>query len=181
MNDLQAIVCGGAALVLGSSAVRKALDAAGFLGVLIKHPVLRRWAPLLVRSVPAAELGLALALVAAPAVEIPALAASALFAGFILVTLSAPPGACGCGPFVPERRSLRHLMNFGFVVGLPLSLVDSDAAPRGDRLLVVASLVIGLLTVKVVAAARSAWRPARAESTAPALPLDIPVRLVSRP
>jgi len=180
----QAVVCGVAALVLGSAAVRKALDTRGFLGVLMSHPRLHRRAPLLAKGVPAIEGALALLLLSSPWVAAPAVAAGLLFAGFIAVTLTAPPGRCGCGPFVPERRSLRHLMNLVFAVGLPLSVIGVASSPRGDRLLVLASAVTGLLTLKLLATARAAWRqcrrlPSRVTIAAP--PIEIPVRLVTRP
>jgi methylamine utilization protein MauE len=180
----QSVVCGTAALVLGSAAVRKALDTRGFLSVLMSHPRLHRRARLLAKAVPAVEAVLALLLLVSPWVTGPAVAAGLLFVGFIAVTLTAPPGRCGCGPFVPERRSLRHLMNLVFAVGLPISVVDTAASPRGDRFLVLASAVTALLTLKLLAAARTAWRqcrclPSTATIAGPAL--EIPVRLVTRP
>jgi hypothetical protein len=183
MTTWQALVCGSASLVLGSAAVRKALDSRGFLGVLMSHPRLHRHAPLFAKAVPAVEGLLAMLLLALPWVAAPAVAAGVLFAGFIAVTLTAPPGRCGCGPFVPERRSLRHLMNLVFAVGLPLSVIGGESSPRGDRLLVLASAVTALLTLKLLATARAAWRQCRrvpVSGTIAAPPIEIPVRLVTR-
>src|SRR4051794_40550876 len=123
MREWQSVVCGAAALVLGSAALRKTFDHRGFRSVLLKHPTLRTAAPVLVRTVPLLEAMLAVLLLALRSVMVPAIAASALSAGFIAVTHTAPPGDCGCGPFVPERRSRRDLMNLAFLVGLPLAVV----------------------------------------------------------
>ena len=137
-------------LLLVTGAVTKLADNVGFQAALRSHPRLKDSALFLAGAFPPVELLIGLLLAVAPRTTIVAGAASLLFLSFFAVTVSAPPGGCGCGPFVPARRSVRSVLNLLLSAVFVIAAISRFSPAVGSRMLALGTLVLAIMSFQAI-------------------------------
>lgn len=153
---LTSLILGIASAVLLTAGVTKIVNRVGFQQSLEDNPLVEAWAPFVVRVVPAVEVAFGLLLLLVRVPKVVGGAAGGLFCLFTIAAWAGGPGECGCGPFVPARRTAR--MAFAGTMGVSLfaiSIIGIGGAWE-DRFLLGASGIIATISFMALRSAREA-------------------------